>query len=181
MSKIQRRNLRISEINQMLFFCLNDLKIYEVICYTIIKVGCVTKRLASFSWTTLLVLLWWCHSKKANFTFIFYNNMRTRRHSMLAAIFWCVETMCFSTHSPNLRKCKWDNFFSHCIVFTACLCLHEAVCFMTFMIAWFYIVSHTLLKYQYNWSCCKFATNIFIDCNSKTSLDTSFVVLKYDI
>ena len=75
---------------------------------------------------------WWCHSKKADFTFVFYNNKRTRRVSILVAFFWFVEVACFSTLSPYLEECKWDlnNFFSHCIYLTACLCLHVAARFM---------------------------------------------------
>ena len=64
----------------------------------------------------------------------FYNNKRTKTLSMLMAIFWFVEVACFSTVLPNLEECKWDmnNFFSCCIFLTACLCLHESACFMTF-------------------------------------------------
>ena len=43
------------KINEMLFYCLDDLKVYEVICYTIIKVGCVTKKLSGFSCKAVLV------------------------------------------------------------------------------------------------------------------------------
>ena len=36
--------------------------------------------------------------------------------------------------SDMLIECKRElnKFFSHCIVLTACLCLHEATCFLTF-------------------------------------------------
>ena len=55
---------------------------------------------------------------------------------MLAAIFWFVEVACFSTLLPDLEDCKWDlnDFFSHCIFLTACLCLQESARFMTFNI-----------------------------------------------
>ena len=51
-----------------------------------------------------------------------------------AAILWFVEVACFSTLFPNIEECKWDlnNFFSHLIFLTVCLCLHEAARFMTF-------------------------------------------------
>ena len=57
--------------NEMLFHCLDRLKVYWVICYSIIKVGCATKKSAKSSWKTMLVSPWWCHSKKADFTFVF--------------------------------------------------------------------------------------------------------------
>ena len=51
------------------------MKCYSIVsmtyCYTIIKVGCVTKKLASFSWKAVLVSPWWCCSKKADFIFVF--------------------------------------------------------------------------------------------------------------
>ena len=46
---------------------------------------------------------------------------------MLAVIFWYFEGACFSTHFLDL-----NNVFSHRIVLTACLCLHETARFMTF-------------------------------------------------
>ena len=36
-------------INEMLFHCLGNLKFYKVICYSIVEVGFVTKKLDSFS------------------------------------------------------------------------------------------------------------------------------------
>ena len=66
-------------INEMLCHCLNNLKVYEVVCYAIIKVGCVTNKLASFSWKAVLVSPWWCHRKKADFTFAFTTTNRQER------------------------------------------------------------------------------------------------------
>ena len=59
------------KINEMLFYGLDSLKIYKVIYYTIVKEGCVIEKSASFSWKAVLVSPWWCHSKKADFSFVF--------------------------------------------------------------------------------------------------------------
>ena len=81
--------------------------------------------------------------QESRFHFRFYNNKRTRKLSMLATIFQCVVVACYSTHFPNVRRCKWDlnNFFSNGIVLTSCLCLHEATRFMTFK-EFYYIFSN---------------------------------------
>ena len=86
--------------------------------------------MASFSWKAALVSPWWCHSKKFNFSFVF----TTTNGQEGFPCFWFVEVAYFSTLFPNLEECRWDlnNFFSHCVLLTACLCLHEAARFMTF-------------------------------------------------
>ena len=54
-------------INEMLFHCLDNLKVYKVICYSITEVGCVTKKLGSFRWKVVLVSPSWCDSNKSRF------------------------------------------------------------------------------------------------------------------
>ena len=41
----------------------------------------------------------------------------------------------------GIEECKWDlnNFFSHCIFLTACLCLHDSARFMTFKLLFIHL------------------------------------------
>ena len=103
--KIKEEAWMTFKTNEMLFYCL------KVICYTIIKVGCVTKKLASFGWKCLLVYPWRRHS--ADFTFVFKTRSgqeglpRWRPSSNVSKSH--VSLLIFLTY----EECKWDfnNFF----------------------------------------------------------------------
>ena len=89
--------------------------------------------MTSFSWKAVLVSPWWCHSKKADFTFVF-----TTTSGQEGFPCWKPSSDLLKLHVsqlfPSLEECKWDlnNSFSHCIFLTACLYLHEFARFTTF-------------------------------------------------
>ena len=97
------------------------------LCYSIIRVGCVPKKLARFGWKAVLISQWWCHSKKSDFTFVFTTTSGQKGFQC-----WRPSSDKLKLHVSQREERKWElsNFFSHCIVLTACLCLHETARFL---------------------------------------------------
>ena len=147
--------------------------------------------MASFSWKAVLVSQRWCHSKKADFTFVFTTPNGQECFPCWwpsSIVLWLRVTQhIFRTKDimescPNLRR-DLNNFFSNCIVLTACLCLHEATHFMTFkeffyniFPNWYYI-SIQLLSATKSSIRCSYLTGIWVNtwrfenmtsCNSVT-------------
>ena len=71
------------------------------------KRGFGTKKLAAFSWKSLMVPSWWCQSKKTRF-FSFSQQQVDNRNLVVGGrfltVFWSVEIACLSQNIPNLWR-----------------------------------------------------------------------------
>ena len=110
--------------------------IFRIPCYMLHKhkLGVFYQEISSFQLKNRAGIPIMTLEYKSCFLFRFYNNKRTNRLSLLAAIFRYVETGCLSTLFANLRRIyvNFEVLFSLCIILIACRCLHGHARFITF-------------------------------------------------